>query len=104
MSPNVFSCSEEWFTKLKREQGKLAVVTWKPGDSTNNQRLEKLQELERAGVACFVCDEKTCPDLANSLSSQPGEVIVFERGVEKGRVPPSADVDADVNKVKEMVR
>ena len=103
MSPNIFSCSAEWFEKLKDEQPRVIVATWsEEGGEKLNEWLERLQKFEDEGVPVFVCDIESCPSIAEKLGARGGgETIVFERGVEKGRLSPGQDLEAELARVKE---
>ncbi|MDD5045371.1 MAG: hypothetical protein PHI12_06695 [Dehalococcoidales bacterium] len=106
MSPNVFSCSAEWFEKLKAEQPKVVVATWsEKAGAKNNKWLERLQELEKEGIPIFVCDGDSCKSILDKIGTQgAGETIVFGHGVEKGRLMPGENLEDDLGKVKEMTR
>lgn len=104
--PNIFSCSPEWFEKLRAEQPKVVVATWSEKSSKkNNEWLEKLQGLEKEGIPVFVCDGDSCKSILEKLGTQgDGETIVFDHGVEKGRLTPGDDFEGDLSKVKEMTK
>lgn len=99
--PNIFSCNTEWFERLKEDQPKVVIAAWKEGNDRLNEWLEKLQKLEDEGVAVFVVDGDSCPSIIEKIGTkEDGETIVFENGVEKGRLTPSEDLEAELEKVK----
>lgn len=102
--PNIFSCSADWFKKLKDEQEKVVIATYQDsGGDKVNEWLEKLQKLEEEGVPVFVVDCDSCPKIAESIGvKEVGETIVLAHGVEKGRVSPGEDIEGNLNKVKEL--
>jgi endo-alpha-1,4-polygalactosaminidase (GH114 family) len=109
--PNIFSCSTEWFKRLKEQQPKVVIATWKEagGEKVSadklNEFLEKLQKLEDGGIPIFVVDCDSCGTIAQELKiTEAGEVIVFNNGVEKGRVVPTDDkIEADLSEVKSLL-
>lgn len=104
MCPNIFSCSAEWFEKLKDDQARVVIATWKEGAGDKaNEWLERLQKLEDEGLPVFVVDTTSCPDIAERLGAkESGETIIFAQGVEKGRLAPGEDAEADLARVKEL--
>lgn len=102
--PNIFSCSTEWFEKLKDDQARVIIATWKErGGEKVNEFLERLQALEDEGIPVFVVDCDSCPTIAEKLKvTEDGEAIVFAHGVEKGRLTPKEDIEGSLKMVKEL--
>jgi hypothetical protein len=101
--PNIFTCDQEWFLKLKDEQPKVIVTLYRGEDDKLNEWLEKLNGLEDSGTALFVIHEGSCGSaMADKLGlKQDGETIVFKKGQEVGRLTPD-DIEASLSKVKEL--
>ncbi len=103
--PNIFSCSDEWFNKLAKGEPKVVVAVWsESGGPKTNDWLERLQQLEKEGTPVFVCDGDSCPAIAQRINAKAGETVVLEHGVEKSRLTPGEDLDAELGKVREMTR
>lgn len=107
MSPNIFTCSDEWLKKLMKEQDKLVITTWseKSGEKLNKflERLQSLESEEKTPI--FVIDCDSCGSTASSLGiKEPGETVVFRNGAEVGRLMPGDDFEGDLSKVKEMTK
>lgn len=103
--PNIFSCSLEWFERLKDEQPKVIITTWKEaGGEPVNKFLERLQTLEDQGVSIFVVDCDSCPTIAEKLKvTEIGETIIFTNGIEKGRViPDEKTIEESLKRVKKL--
>lgn len=102
---NVFSCSDEWFKKLAKEQPKVVVAVWSEASGAKtNEWLERLQKLEDEGVPVFVCDGDSCPAIAEHIGAKAGETVVLEHGVEKARLTPGEDLDVELGKVREWTK
>jgi hypothetical protein len=99
--PNIWSCDPDWFEQMVQKEEKVAVVVW--SGAKDNEYLNKMGELEKQGIPVFVCDSRTCGPIAERLGlKEGGETIVFERGVEKGRVIPSEDAEGNFKRVQEL--
>jgi hypothetical protein len=106
--PNVFSCNDQWFNRLKGEQPKVVIATWREagGEKVSggklNEFLERLQKFEDEGVPVFVVDCDSCPTIAEQLKvTEGGETVVFTGGVERGRtVPTDEGIEASLTEVK----
>jgi hypothetical protein len=103
--PNIFSCDADWFIKLKDEQPKVIVAVWAGEDEKVNNWLENLQKFEDKGVPVFVCDTRSCPTIAERLGAkEAGETIVFNKGIEKGRIVPTEKIEENIQKLSELVQ
>jgi len=99
--PNIWSCDPAWFKQMVKKEEKVAVVVW--SGEKDNDYVKKMEELEKQGVPVFVCDSRTCGPIVEKLGLKDGgETIVFEKGVEKGRVISSEDVEGNFKRVQEL--
>lgn len=102
--PNVFSCDPKWLDHLKEEQENVVVIGYCGGDEKCNEFIEEVAKLEKEGIPVFVVDKDSCPDIAAKVGLQnPGDTVIFSKGVETGRLTP-ADVSTAVDQIKQAMK
>ena len=102
--PQIWSCDAEWYDKLKNEQEKVVVAVWSSHDEKVNPYLEKLQVLEDENIPVFIVDKDSCGSVAEKIGAKPGETVIFKGGKEVGRVTLGENIEADIEKVRELTK